>query len=96
MNNPFREQRIEFEKNAEKRRKKQHRIDFFQKSIFTFIVTAIAFMPTIMFFVVKNLLNPEGFWQKFVVFGVGVYFLGGIQIAFIIVWLMVLIQVIWD
>jgi len=51
-------------------------------SLGIFIVMNI---PAGVFLLVKHCLAPEGFWQKFVVYGLGVYFLGGVQIVFWII-----------
>ena len=100
MNNdimtPFRQKQAEIEANKAKRQKRQRIKDFINKSIATVIVTVIAFLPTAFFFFAKNMMNPEGFWQNFAVYGIGVYFLGGIQIGFFFAWLGILLTVIWD
>ena len=59
--------------------------------IFTVVgVSAACFIPTGIFLSAYFLLAPQGFWQKFVVFGVGVWFLGIFQsiglLLFIIFW----------
>jgi len=51
-------------------------------SLGIFIVMNI---PVGVFLLVKHCLAPEGFWQKFVTYGLGVYFLGGLQIVFWII-----------
>ena len=43
-------------------------------------ITIACFIPVILFIVAYYLLSPNGFWQKFVVFGVGVWFLGVFQL----------------
>ena len=43
-----------------------------------------SWIPLGFFLFVKNSLSPEGFWQKFVIYGAGIYFLGGVQIIFLI------------
>lgn len=58
-------------------------------SIFFLIV---AFWPTWLFLLVKYLLAPDGFWQNLILFGVGFYFLGFLQIFSLIVWSGVIIK----
>jgi hypothetical protein len=77
-------------------KKESNMKETFYKWITTIIVTVIAFLPTIFWFLVKNMLNPEGFWQNFVVFGVGIYFLGFLQLVLIGIYIGVLIEVIWN
>lgn len=43
------------------------------------------FIPVYVFFTIRHLLNPSGFWQELVLGYLGYAFLGGWQIAFIIV-----------
>lgn len=48
------------------------------------VAIAIAGTPTWFWLLVKSLMEPEGFWQNLVVYGVGFYFLGGIQLVLLI------------
>lgn len=51
---------------------------------------ALAGIPVWLYLTASSLLNPEGFWQKLVVMGVGLYVLGGIQFFLgiaLLVWL---------
>ncbi len=50
------------------------------------VSTVVAFLPTIIFFIVKAVVAPNGFWQSIVVYGLGFYVLGGIQFVLFIVW----------
>src|SRR3989338_1704686 len=57
------------------------------------VFLALALITTWGYLLVYHLLSPEGFWQKFVIFGIGVYLLGGIQIILLVlcvalVWVM--------
>ncbi len=58
--------------------------DWTHRIIFTIICLALAGIPTYFFFFLKNVLSPERFWQKFVVYGVGIWFLGVWQIVFLV------------
>ena len=61
------------------------------KILVSLIALAICLLPTWVFLFIKNALSPEGFWQKFVICGAGIWFLGGIQfmaliaVAFLII-----------
>ena len=57
--------------------------DFAVKMVVQLIAALIAFLPAIFFFTVKALLSPTGFWQNFAVYGLGAWFLGGLQIIFL-------------
>ncbi len=48
----------------------------------------LALTPFWLYLTAQHLLDPQGFWQRLLVVGVGVYFLGGLQIIFLILWLM--------
>lgn len=41
----------------------------------------IAGIPTWIFIFIRNSLNPTGFWQNLVAYGLGVYFLWGVQLV---------------
>ncbi len=43
-------------------------------------VSVACFLPAILWMAVYLLLSPQGFWQKAVVFGFGVWVLGGFQV----------------
>ena len=61
------------------------------KFILNIFILVLALIPTWVFLLVKNLLNPEGFWQKAFVYGFGIYFLGSLQFVCIfmyIAWLL--------
>lgn len=46
---------------------------------------AVALTPTWGFLFVRASVSPEGFWQTFALYGAGLFFLGGIQVVFLIV-----------
>lgn len=48
---------------------------------------AAALIPLWVYVLAQHLLKPQGFWQNFVLFGVGVYILGALQLVLFIVWL---------
>ncbi len=53
-------------------------------------VSVACFLPAIFWTAIYFLLSPQGFWQKAVIFGFGVWVLGGFQflglILFIVFW----------
>ena len=50
-------------------------------SLTSFVIMII---PSLMFFLFKYLVAPEGFWQKFAIYGLGFWFLGGTQVILFI------------
>ena len=62
---------------------KSYRVRSFIDSILAVLVlggvSLACFLPTGIFLLAYFLLSPEGFWQKFVVFGFGFWFLGVFQ-----------------
>ena len=50
------------------------------KSGVSLLVALVALIPTWVFLLVKHFTQPEGFWQNFVVYGLGVWFLGSLQL----------------
>ena len=57
------------------------------------LVTAVAFIPLWIFLIAQNLLSPEGFWQKLVLYGAGIYLLGFTQVILLITWIIVLVAI---
>jgi hypothetical protein len=41
------------------------------------------------------LLAPQGFWQNFFLFGIGIWLLGGTQVLLFFIWIAVLITI-WE
>jgi hypothetical protein len=50
-------------------------------------ITFLCFIPTEIFLLIYFLVSPNGFWQKFAVYGVGIWLLGGLQVFGLIVYL---------
>jgi hypothetical protein len=44
------------------------------------LTVIVAMIPTWLFFFIRHLAEPQGFWQNLILFGLGFYFLVGIQI----------------
>lgn len=55
-----------------------------QGTILSFILLLIALIPVWLFLGVRYFLEPSGFWQNLVLFGIGVYLLGAIQIILLV------------
>jgi hypothetical protein len=53
---------------------------FFKKMFLQVIMFVVFFIPTWIYLMLKLALNPEGFWQNFLLLGFGAYFLGTIQL----------------
>ena len=58
--------------------------DTLVKHVFAGIIVILTLIPVWIFLLLKYLLNPEGFWQNLVTYGLGLFFLGSLQIVFII------------
>jgi len=86
--------RIEAIKN--KTRSRNRRKDILFKWIVGIITLLFALLPTWAFLFIKSALTPEGFWQNFAVYGVGVWFLGGLQLVFLFIWIGILLYVILE
>ena len=61
--------------------------NFAPRILATIVGIAIAAIPTLLFFGVRELLSPEGFSQEFFVLGIGIWIFGGMQIVFFFIWL---------
>ncbi len=59
-------------------------------------VSVACFLPAIIWTLIYLLLSPQGFWQKAVVFGFGVWILGGFQVLGLILfaafWINILVE----
>lgn len=55
------------------------------KVCLSFVIVTIALLPTWFWLFLKNALNPEGFWQNFMIYGLGIYFLGALQIGLLVI-----------
>ncbi len=51
----------------------------------TIVILVVAFIPLWIWLGLRVVVNPTTFWEKFVLIGAGLYFLGGIQIFLLIV-----------
>ena len=53
------------------------------KTIGIIIALVVIFIPVEIYITARYAFEPEGFWQEIVLFGLGVWFLGVIQIVFL-------------
>ena len=58
------------------------------------LVWVVALIPLWIFLSIKTLANPQGFWQNFVLSGLGIYVLGAIQTVLLITGLAVTV-IVW-
>ncbi len=70
-------------------------MDALIKSLFTLAALALCLIPTWIYLLARLVLDPHGFWQKLVVLGLGVWFLGGLQIILIVLFFF-LLAAIWS
>ena len=56
-----------------------------EKIIITIGTIIMAFIPTYLFIFFKEALNPNGFWQRIVVYALGAWVLGGIQLVLVLI-----------
>ena len=68
--------------------------DLIIRSILAIVSLAIVLCPLWLFLLIKSILEPTGFLQNLLVYGLGFYFLMGIQFVLIIIWFAFLFQVI--
>ena len=63
------------------------------KLILSLVSFVLCFIPTWLYLLVKWILSPEGFWQNIILFGVGVWILGSIQVILFIIFIYLLIRI---
>jgi len=62
----------------------------FARFLVVLVAFVICFIPTWIYLFAHWLLEAHGFWQNLFLLGVGVYFLGAVQIVLFIVFLLVI------
>lgn len=62
------------------------------------LATVVCFLPLELFLLFKRALNPIGFWQNLVTYGIGAWVGGTIQIGLFVVWLVCVLALTfgWD
>jgi hypothetical protein len=68
--------------------------EFSTRVIFTIFIVAFCGIPTWIWLSIRTITNPEGFWQEFALGILGVWLLGGLQVALLIIFL-ALILMLW-
>lgn len=68
-------------------------MNFFIRLFFSTITTFFAGIPLWIFLLANHFLSPEGFWQKIVLTGIGLWIGGSIQLFLIVVWAMLMIGI---
>ena len=66
------------------------------KSVVSLICGAVALIPLWFWLLCYAVLSPDGFWQKLVVYGVGLYYLGVIQFVLLVIFIVVALYIIVD
>lgn len=62
--------------------------------VLSLIVTAVCAWPVLLYVAADKVLDPSGFWQNFLLLGVGLWFLFGSQIVFLVL-LVIALFAIW-
>ena len=68
-------------------------MDALIRLLFSAVTLVIALIPLWFFLSIKALFSPEGFWQKFAVYGAGIYLFGVVQIILLITWTAILVMI---
>ena len=68
--------------------------DLFIKWVFGTISFVLALIPTWVVLLVYHFAHPSNFMERFAVLGAGIWFAGGIQLFFFILWLRLLVEIV--
>lgn len=68
--------------NSEEEFKKRKLKLFFANIFWTIVIFLVANAFVGLYLTIKYLLNPQGFWQNLVLFGLGIYVMGFFQLIF--------------
>ena len=63
------------------------------KFVWSLVALVFALVPFWLWLLAYNILSPGDFWQKLVVYGLGLYLLGGVQIILLLALLYVLFKI---
>jgi hypothetical protein len=66
-----------------------------RRLLLSLFATIIAGIPLWVYLIANMLLAPQGFWQNFFLFGIGIWLLGGTQVLLFFIWIAVLITI-WE
>lgn len=61
-----------------------------------FVSLVVMLIPTWVWLAIYKFASPEGFWQNLVLVGAGIWVFGGIQLFFLILWLIVVVYMVVD
>lgn len=65
----------------------------FVKFLMSVVGLLIAGLPTWFFLGLRSMAAPEGFWQELVFTGLGLWFLGGLQFVFFVIYIALMVSV---
>ena len=65
----------------------------FYNWVATLVVALVALAPTWFWIIARWLMEPEGFWQNFILFGVGLWLMGFVQLVLIVVAFMLIVAI---
>jgi len=69
-------------------------IKLFCRLILSIILFILSCIPLGIFLGIKSSISPQGFWQQFAIYGLGIYLFGALQIilwilfCYVLYWLM--------
>lgn len=64
------------------------------KVFLSLLAFVFCFIPTWIYLLVDALFEPNGFWQNIVLFGIGLYFLGALQLILFILFIVLIVHII--
>jgi hypothetical protein len=64
------------------------------KTSLSLLVLILCLIPTWIYLLADTLFEPNGFWQNLVLFGIGLYFLGALQLVLFFLFIVLLIGII--
>lgn len=67
----------------------------FKNILYSVLSLVAAFIPLWIFLFFRFLLQPNGFWQNLLIYGLGIYLLGFFQIFLLLMELIVLLKI-WN
>jgi hypothetical protein len=83
-------------KGVSLRKQMKRRVENILAGFVMFAISVVCFIPAIIFFLALHFLNPNGFWQKFAIYGAGLWCLGLFQfvglIFFFVFWYAILFK----
>lgn len=61
-----------------------------------FVSLVVMLIPTWLWLAIYKFASPEGFWQNLVLVGGGIWVFGGIQLVFLMFWVIVMVFMLTD